>query len=229
MIYLGKVKESLDGVGNAEALKKAGEFTQNIGQKAGSAAESLGKSDFVRTASTAAATIKEELDGGRLGGQVYKQPMQLRKRKEHSNETPEHIEVNEDATGVELHKDSKFYAAFQNFKENNPVYTKFVDARMKYEESDNPLARGARMVTDKVQDIFGGVFTKTELSEVSANGQDFLYSSMFVILQFDEIFCSSEKNLATIDLTRFLPNFSTVPDFCIHDKKISSNQYGFSI
>lgn len=193
MIYLGKVKESLDGVGNAEALKKAGEFTQNIGQKAGSAAESLGKSDFVRTASTAAATIKEELDGGRLGGQVYKQPMQLRKRKEHSNETPEHIEVNEDATGVELHKDSKFYAAFQNFKENNPVYTKFVDARMKYEESDNPLARGARMVTDKVQDIFGGVFTKTELSEVSANGQDFLYSSMFVVLQFDEIFCSKVK------------------------------------
>ena len=168
----GKVKESL---GDAEALKKAGEFTQkageftqNIGQKAGSAAETLGKSDFVKTASTAAATIKEELEGGRLGGQVYRKPIRLRKRKEHSNEqTAEHIEVNEEATGVELHKDSKFYAAFQNFKDNNPMFNKFVDARTKYEESDNPLARGARMVTDKLQDIVGGVFTKTELSEVS--------------------------------------------------------------
>ena len=162
-------------MGDAEALKKAGEFTQkageftqNIGQKAGSAAETLGKSDFVKTASTAAATIKEELEGGRLGGQVYRKPIRLRKRKEHSNEqTAEHIEVNEEATGVELHKDSKFYAAFQNFKDNNPMFNKFVDARTKYEESDNPLARGARMVTDKLQDIVGGVFTKTELSEVS--------------------------------------------------------------
>ena len=66
-LITGKVKESLDEVGQTEALKKAGEFTQkageftqNIGQKAGSAAETLGKSDFVKTASTAAATIKEE-------------------------------------------------------------------------------------------------------------------------------------------------------------------------
>ena len=36
--------------------------------------------------------------------------------------------------------------------------------RVKFEESDNPLARGARLVTDKVQDIFGSVFTRTELS-----------------------------------------------------------------
>ena len=36
---------------------------------------------------------------------------------------------------------------------------------MKFEESDNPLVRGARMVTDKLQDVFGSVFTNTELSE----------------------------------------------------------------
>jgi import inner membrane translocase subunit TIM44 len=35
---------------------------------------------------------------------------------------------------------------------------------VKFEESDSPLARGARLVTDKVQDIFGGIFTRTELS-----------------------------------------------------------------
>ena len=36
---------------------------------------------------------------------------------------------------------------------------------MKFEESDNPLVRGARLVTDKLQDVFGTVFTRTELSE----------------------------------------------------------------
>jgi len=41
---------------------------------------------------------------------------------------------------------------------------KFVDYRVKFEESDSALARGARLVTDKVQDIFGGVFKSTELS-----------------------------------------------------------------
>ena len=40
---------------------------------------------------------------------------------------------------------------FFQFKDNNPVVNKFTDIRMKYEESDNPLVRGARIVTDKVQ------------------------------------------------------------------------------
>merc|ERR1712107_106704 len=33
-----------------------------------------------------------------------------------------------------------------------------------FEESDSALARGARLVTDNVQDIFGGVFKNSELS-----------------------------------------------------------------
>ena len=76
------------------------------------------------------------------------------------------IEINEDATGVELHKDSKFYASWQAFKENNPVVNKFVDYRLRYEESNNPLVRGSRILTDKVQSLFGGIFSRTELSEV---------------------------------------------------------------
>ena len=54
----------------------------------------------------------------------------FRKRNEwefSSEEKP--IEANEDATGVELHKDSKFYQSWQNFKDTNPVVNKFVDYR----------------------------------------------------------------------------------------------------
>ena len=76
------------------------------------------------------------------------------------------IDINTEATGVELHKDSKFFASWEAFKENNPVVNKFVDYRLKYEESNNPLLRGARILTDKMQDIVGGLFSRTELSEV---------------------------------------------------------------
>ena len=76
------------------------------------------------------------------------------------------VEINTDATGVELHKDSKFFASWQAFKENNPVVNKFVDYRLRYEESNNPILRGARILTDKVQDIVGGLFSRTEVSEV---------------------------------------------------------------
>ena len=36
---------------------------------------------------------------------------------------------------------------------------------MKYEESDNPVIRASRLLTDKVTDVMGGLFQKTELSE----------------------------------------------------------------
>ena len=44
--------------------------------------------------------------------------------------------------------------------------TYLIFCRVKFEESDNPLVRSARMLTDKVQDIFGSVLKSTELSEV---------------------------------------------------------------
>ena len=56
--------------------------------------------------------------------------MFFRKRNEYefsADEKP--IEANEEATGVELHKDSKFFASWQKFKDTNPVVNKFVDYR----------------------------------------------------------------------------------------------------
>ena len=169
-----KVKDSIDEASKAEPIKKAsetiGKTAEDVGRVVGGAAESIGKSGAFKAASTSAATLKEEIEGHTLGGRVYMAPAQLRKRKQTitGDGTVEEkiIEVNEDATGVELHKDSKFFASWQNFKDNNPVVNRITDYRLKYEESDNPLIRGARIVTDKVQDIMGGMFTRTELSEV---------------------------------------------------------------
>jgi len=166
-----KIKEQVDDLSKHEGFKKASEFTGNIGDKTkgaaetiGKAAENIGQTRAVKTAISAATTIKDELEVETLGGRVYRPPQVLRRRKE-AEEGGEAIQADEETTGVELHKDSRFAQSWQNFKDNNPVMNKFTDYRVKFEESDSPLARGARIVTDKLGDVFGSVFTRTELSE----------------------------------------------------------------
>jgi len=170
----GKLKDSVEDISKNETWKKASEITGNIGKSTAKAGESLGKaaenissSKAFKSATSAASNLKDELEGRTLGGRVYRPPAVLRKRNEwefSGEEKP--IEANEDATGVELHKDSKFYQSWQNFKDTNPVVNKFVDYRVKFEESENPMVRSARVISDKVQDMFGFIFTRTELSEV---------------------------------------------------------------
>ena len=50
---------------------------------------------------------------------MYRAPKVLRKRKSGAAVSPEGdrvVEADTEATGVELHKDSRFYASWQNFK-----------------------------------------------------------------------------------------------------------------
>jgi len=167
-----KLKDTVEDLSKNESFKKASDFTGNLGEKTKGATESLGKaaeqlsqSSAFQTATKTASSLKEELEGHSLGGKVYRPPRVLRRRKETAEGAEEKvIEADETTTGVEMHKDSRFSQSWQNFKDSNPVMNKFVDYRVKFEESDSALARGARLVTDKVQDIFGGVFKSTELS-----------------------------------------------------------------
>jgi len=167
-----KVKDAVEDLSKNETVKKASEFTGNLGEKTKGATESLGKaaetisqSAAFQSATKTASNFKDELDGRMLGGRVYRPPRVLRKRKEAVEGAEARvIEADETTTGVEMHRDSRFSQSWQNFKDSNPVVNKFVDYRVKFEESDSALARGARLVTDKVQDIFGSVFTRTELS-----------------------------------------------------------------
>lgn len=97
---------------------------------------------------------------------MYISPTKLRKRSETTSAQINKLyEPNTEATGLELHKDSKFYQSWQNFKENNAYVHKIMDWKLKYDESDNPVIRASRLLTDKITDIVGGVFQKTELSE----------------------------------------------------------------
>ena len=83
----------------------------------------------MKSAISAATTIKDELEGETLGGRVYRPPALLRRRKEAAEGDEAVIQADEETTGVELHKDSRFAQSWQNFKDNNPVMNKFTDYR----------------------------------------------------------------------------------------------------
>ena len=131
-----KLKESVEDISKHEGFKKASEFTENISaktkeasEKVGKAAENISKSTAYQTASSAATTLKDELEGETLGGKVYRPPQVLRKRKEEADGDATNITADEESTGMELHKDSRFSQSWQNFKDNNPMMNKFTDYR----------------------------------------------------------------------------------------------------
>ncbi|XP_040567904.1 mitochondrial import inner membrane translocase subunit TIM44 [Lepeophtheirus salmonis] len=165
--------------GSRKKINELGESVSKAAESVSKAAESIGSTSAFQKASRSASILKKEIEGSSLGTHVYSRPSTLRKRK--SSTPNENITVDDTSTGVELHKDSKFFASWQSFKDSNPVFNRFVEARMKYEESDNPVVRGARVVTDKLHDILGGLFTTTELSQ-----------ALTEIIKMDPNFCREE-------------------------------------
>uniref|UniRef100_A0A8I3WTF0 Tim44-like domain-containing protein n=1 Tax=Callithrix jacchus TaxID=9483 RepID=A0A8I3WTF0_CALJA len=71
-----------------------------------------------------------------------------------------------EALGVVLHKDSRWYQQWKDFKENNLMFNRFFEMKMKFDESDNALIQASMALMDKVTDLLGGLFSKTEMSEV---------------------------------------------------------------
>ncbi|XP_071441407.1 mitochondrial import inner membrane translocase subunit TIM44 [Hetaerina americana] len=169
----GKVQEVLEEASKSDIAKKAGQISEELGKSAREAAESiseqsqkLGRSGAFQTLSQTAESLKKELDDSGIKARVYQAPTKLRKRVEILPDADDrNISPNTEAMGVELHKDSKFFQSWQNLKDNNPYVNKVLDWKIKYDESEHPVIRASRLLTDKVSDIMGGLFQKTELSE----------------------------------------------------------------
>ena len=108
--------------------------------------------------------MKEEVN---IEDGMYKPPSVLRKRKDASQRREERVvEINEHATGVDLHQDSKWAQGWSNFRDNNPYINKVFDWKTRLDESDSPVARATRLVTDKVTEMFGSMFSQNEMSQV---------------------------------------------------------------
>lgn len=175
--HLGSIKEKVSDVigeaGKSGIAKKASQLGEELSKSAkgvtdtiSEKGEQLGKSGAFQTITSTTKMIKDEMETQSIQGRVYRSPEKLRKRVEIvSNAEDRVVEANADATGMELHKDSKFYQSWEDFKNNNTYVNKILDWKMKYEESENPMIRASRLLTDKVSDVMGNLFSKTELSE----------------------------------------------------------------
>ncbi|GAB1292958.1 Mitochondrial import inner membrane translocase subunit TIM44 [Apodemus speciosus] len=170
-------KYSLDEVSKSDLGRKIKEGVEEAARTAKQSAESvskggekLGKTAAFRAISQGVESVKKEIDESVLGHTgPYRRPERLRKRTEFAGakfKESKVFEANEEALGVVLHKDSKWYQQWKDFKDNNIVFNRFFEMKMKYDESDNVLIRASRALTDKVTDLLGGLFSKTEMSEV---------------------------------------------------------------
>ncbi|TWW57954.1 Mitochondrial import inner membrane translocase subunit TIM44 [Takifugu flavidus] len=168
------VKEGLEEVSRTDIGKKIKEGMEEAAKTAKTSAETVskggemfGKTGAFKAISQGVESVKKEIgDLGHTG--PYRPPARLRKRSEFSSKGADEkvFEANEEAMGVVLHKDSKWYQQWKDFKDNNVVFNRFFEMKMKYDESDNTLIRASRAVTDKMTDLIGGLFSKTEMSEV---------------------------------------------------------------
>lgn len=174
---LGSVKEKLgdvmDEVGKTDIARKASKMGEDFTKSAKGMSDTisektaeLGKSQAFQSISHATEIVREEIDNQSINARVYRPPVKLRKRVEFADLNDDRVfEANTDDMGVELHKDSKFYQSWENFKNNNQYVNKVLTWKIQYDESENPLIRASRLLTDKVSDVMGGMFSKTELSE----------------------------------------------------------------
>lgn len=173
----GRLSKTFEEVQKTEFAKKGKELTEEISKSAEKAAETIskqrdniGQTSTFKNLSEGVKAVKKEIEETTLSrARTYRAPETLRKRSEKSSKIKseeKQVEANEDATGMVLHKDSRWYQSWQNFKDNNQYVHKLFDLKMKYDESDNILIRATRSFTDKVGVVFGSMFSKTEMSEV---------------------------------------------------------------
>ncbi|KAK6107231.1 Tim44-like domain family protein [Brugia pahangi] len=142
-----------------EVLKQAKVAAEMIEK----AAEQVGDNQLYQSVSSSVKVIKDEVDNI-VDVHMYTRPDQLKMRSASSStHTDRVIEANPNATGMELHKESKWYAGWKAFSENNAYYNKILDWKMRLDESDNLALRLVRGFTDKVSSLLGG---HSEISEV---------------------------------------------------------------
>jgi len=173
------IKEKLDEIKESEFVKKTSKSAEEIGSKTSETVSETVKNISETTAfkkvsegvKVAKDTVQEELNESDLynRGRVYTRPNALQKRSDRlvrMDQAEKTFDANEDATEMVMHKDSKFAQSWAQFKENNQYVNKMFEYKMKYDESDHLAVRMSRAVTEKVQTVFGSMFSKTEMSEV---------------------------------------------------------------
>uniref|UniRef100_A0A915CD97 Mitochondrial import inner membrane translocase subunit TIM44 n=1 Tax=Parascaris univalens TaxID=6257 RepID=A0A915CD97_PARUN len=144
-----------------EALKQARVAAESLEK----AAEQIGDTQIYQNVSQTVKAVKQEIDDI-TDVRMYSRPEQLKMRSvaySTSAYSDRVVEANPDATGVQLHKESRWYASWKEFSEKNVYFNKILDWKIRYDESENVAVRMLRGVTDRITSVFT---TKSEVSEV---------------------------------------------------------------
>lgn len=191
---LKQVQAQVEILKQTEAGRKAlDEFNkayEQTSQTLNKASDAVQQAEAMKQLTESVKAIHREIDE-QGETTLYRTPEKLQKRIEHAGGTAVEIKADETTTGVQLHKDSRWYQTWENFKESNQYVGKIFEFKSKYDESDNPIVRASRLLTEKVTGLFGGAFARTELSETlmeimkmdpSFNKDQFLYDCRHSII-----------------------------------------------
>lgn len=175
-IFKEKIDSFTETLKESEFTKKASEFQTEFGKEAAKFGENISKAGENISKTAAYKKVSENVQNiGNVVDDVtqlsevrpYRKPVKLRRRAEVDTTVEQKVyEENTDAQGMVLHKDAKWFQAFQNFKENNQYVNKLFEYKTQYDESDNPMVRATRGITERFTTMFGGMFKSTEMSEV---------------------------------------------------------------
>ena len=124
-----------------------------------------------KSVSTGATAVKEDLIDDVLEESApYKRPETLRKRTDPSlyqnTQTREVISPDEQTTTMVVSEQSVWSEKLGRLMWNNPVAHFITKYKMKYDESDNLVIRGARTITENIGDFFKESFSQPEMSKV---------------------------------------------------------------
>ncbi|KAK0422205.1 hypothetical protein QR680_007430 [Steinernema hermaphroditum] len=166
---IGKMVAEVQKTEAGKKLTAAGEATLKQARAAAEqiekAAEKVGNTEVYKQASKTVKAVKEEIDEV-ADVRMYSRPETLKMRSEGFDKhdfAAKTFEPNTEATGIELHKESKWYAGWKKFSEENTYYNKVLDWKIRYDESENIAVRLMRGVTEKIGSVFSG---SNEVSEV---------------------------------------------------------------
>ncbi|CAH8576103.1 unnamed protein product [Heterobilharzia americana] len=185
-----KIRDDAQQLSQNETLRKSIESLSKAGEQVLDATKSLSDTEFVKAAMKGVEVVEQELHSDR--SRMYQAPSVLKTRSEIAGKSEERIiQPDSETVGVVVHKNPKWSAAWQSFKENNQYVQRFFDLKAHYEESDHLVIRSLRFVTDRVSNLFGGLQSTNELQQVldeitkmdpSFNLETFIRHCRFVII-----------------------------------------------
>ncbi|KAF9436507.1 protein translocase subunit [Entomortierella beljakovae] len=170
------VSETLKGASEAEFVKESREKISETGKVFAETMDSTTKpirdNEYFKNVKESVETVIQDTES-RYGGYTSKAARRRARgldvnfsakdaKKAAQAAVPETEEDVNAGESMVLHKDSAWKESWNKFKDTNPVVQGVFNMKKNYEDSDNVFVAWARVVTDKVSDVWASMLDETE-------------------------------------------------------------------